>query len=127
MYSMISKRFLVLILAISLCIVTIITTKRVSETSKVVSTFTSNRTLGFGEIYVISLPHRTDRQDAMVLMALNTGFDIKFIDGVYGKTVPDEIIPGNTRDGLGGAPGVVGCWRSHMNALKMFLQTGKEA
>ncbi|OLL23640.1 hypothetical protein NEOLI_005378, partial [Neolecta irregularis DAH-3] len=42
----------------------------------------------------------------MFLMSLNTGFDIKFIDGVDGDAVADKAIPGNTKEGLSPLPGV---------------------
>ena len=68
----------------------------------------------FEKIYVINLPSRTDRRDAMILSAALTGIDVEIVEGVYGDSVQDKTIPSG--------PGnmkitEVGCWRSHMNVL----------
>jgi hypothetical protein len=41
-----------------------------------------NRTLGFERIFVISLPERSDKQDALAISARLTGLDLTFFDGV---------------------------------------------
>jgi hypothetical protein len=41
-----------------------------------------NETLGFQEILMISMDYRTDRQDALALMAAETGLKFKLIPGV---------------------------------------------
>ena len=41
-----------------------------------------NETLGFEEILLISMDYRTDRQDALALMAAETGLKFKLIPGV---------------------------------------------
>jgi len=44
-----------------------------------------NDTLGFQEILMISMDYRTDRQDALALMAAETGLKFKLIPGVRGR------------------------------------------
>lgn len=46
-----------------------------------------NSTLGFDKIFVLNLPSRTDRRDAMDLMASITGIDVEFEAGVKGEDV----------------------------------------
>ncbi|KAK9366984.1 hypothetical protein V1509DRAFT_627878 [Lipomyces kononenkoae] len=80
-----------------------------------------NATLGFGEIVYISMPDRTDRQDAMTLLASSSGLKLKLLHGVNGtavnpKTIPDEA-PADIR------PSVLGCYRAHANAWRYILET----
>ncbi|KAK8064953.1 hypothetical protein PG994_007591 [Apiospora phragmitis] len=77
----------------------------------------TNSTLGFSKIFVIGLPERTDKRDAMTLTSSLTGFNLEFIDGVKGEAVPDKAIPfGKNRDNLPNT--YLGSWRSHMNAVR---------
>ena len=71
----------------------------------------------FEKVFVVSLPTRTDRRDAIVLAATLSNFEIEFVDGVRGETVPDKVIP----PGLGRGrfnDGEIGCWRAHANVLQ---------
>lgn len=77
----------------------------------------TNSTLGFSKIFVIGLPERTDKRDAMTLTSSLTGFKLEFIDGVKGEAVPDKAIPfGKNRDNLPNT--YLGSWRSHINAVR---------
>ncbi|KAH7030775.1 uncharacterized protein B0I36DRAFT_322432 [Microdochium trichocladiopsis] len=77
---------------------------------------TFNQTLGFDTIFVVSLPSRTDRRDAITLSAALSGFRVEFIDGLLGKDVADKAIPsGKGQQRLPDAS--VGSWRGHMNAI----------
>ncbi|KAK8074903.1 glycosyltransferase family 25 protein, partial [Apiospora hydei] len=77
----------------------------------------TNSTLGFSKIFVIGLPERTDKRDAMTLTSSLTGFNLEWIDGVKGEAVPDKAIPfGKNRDNLPNT--YLGSWRSHMNAIR---------
>lgn len=72
----------------------------------------------FEKIFLINLPTRTDRQDAVVLSAALSDIDLDLVEGVYGDTVIDKAVP------LG--PGAMtasekGCWRSHMNVLEELI------
>lgn len=53
----------------------------------------TNATLGFQKLYAISLPQRTDRQDALTLMSVLSGLDIEIAPGVLGETVMEKTIP----------------------------------
>ncbi|KAK6829552.1 glycosyltransferase family 25 protein [Apiospora arundinis] len=74
----------------------------------------TNETLGFSKIFVIGLPERTDKRDALVLTSSLTGFSVEFVDGVRGDSVPEKAIPfGQNKDSL--PVTYRGSWRSHMN------------
>ncbi|KAI1765739.1 glycosyltransferase family 25 protein [Hypoxylon sp. FL1150] len=77
-----------------------------------------NKTLGFSKIFVINLPSRTDRRDAMALAGAVSNLSFSWIDGVTGDQVPDEVIPKSDR---GHSTGARGSWRSHMNALQAIV------
>jgi hypothetical protein len=42
---------------------------------------------------VIGLPDRSDKRDALSLMASLTGVQLEFIDGVKGEEVSDKALP----------------------------------
>ena len=42
---------------------------------------------------MIGLPERSDKRDALSLMASLTGFSLTWIDGVLGKTISDKALP----------------------------------
>ncbi|KAK9366985.1 hypothetical protein V1509DRAFT_611058 [Lipomyces kononenkoae] len=80
-----------------------------------------NSTLGFGEIVFISMPDRSDRQDAMHLLASFYDLKLKLVPGVNGsevssKSIPDEM-PADVR------PSVLGCWRAHADAWRYLLES----
>lgn len=77
---------------------------------------TQNATLGFQKIYVISMPSRTDKRDAMVLAAFYTGIDLEFVDAVAGADVPLKAYP---QDWPPNEPvNSIGTWRAHMNVYQ---------
>jgi hypothetical protein len=47
-----------------------------------------NETLGFKELYMLSLSGRTDKQDAFAMRAAFSNFSYKQVNGVYGENVP---------------------------------------
>ncbi|EFY94578.1 glycosyl transferase family 25-like protein [Metarhizium robertsii] len=61
-----------------------------------VSEAAQNETLGFEKIYYISLPHRTDRQDMMTLLAASTNIKLALQPGVNGSNVNDKAKPKGT-------------------------------
>lgn len=80
----------------------------------------TNGTLGFGKVFVVGLPERTDKRDAIALASSLTGFDIEWIDGVRGETVPDKAVPfGIDRKIL--METNLGSWRGHMNAVRKIV------
>ncbi|KAI1092086.1 glycosyltransferase family 25 protein [Rostrohypoxylon terebratum] len=78
----------------------------------------SNSTLGFSKIFVINLPSRTDRRDAMALAGAVGNLTFSWVDGVFGDQVGDLDAPPGNRIRSSGARG---SWRSHMNALKAVV------
>ena len=74
----------------------------------------------FQQIFVVNLPERTDRRDAMVLMGAASGVRLTFADGVRGEEVLAKTIPGG---GRGTALGRLGSWRAHMNVLQRYTSS----
>ena len=53
----------------------------------------SNSSLGFSKIFVVGLPERSDKRDAIALASALTGFHVEWADGVKGEDIPDKAIP----------------------------------
>ncbi|KAK9367933.1 hypothetical protein V1509DRAFT_624834 [Lipomyces kononenkoae] len=83
----------------------------------------NNATLGFGEIVYISLPARSDRQDAMHLIASIHGLNLHFMPGVDGESVHPKSVPDG---GSQLRPPELGCWRAHANAWRRMLASRQE-
>ncbi|KAI1391603.1 glycosyltransferase family 25 protein [Hypoxylon trugodes] len=80
-----------------------------------------NGTLGFEKVFVIGLPERSDKRDALTLMSSLTGFKLSWIDGVLGKTVSDKALPfGWDRPTMSDSN--LGSWRGHMNAMRRIVE-----
>jgi GR25 family glycosyltransferase involved in LPS biosynthesis len=77
-----------------------------------------NRTLGFQEIHVISLPERSDKRDAIGLQASLTDISLLYETGIHGAEVSAEAKP----FGMDRSLGEVGCWRSHLNMMQKMVQ-----
>ena len=52
-----------------------------------------NETLGFQEIYMISLPERSDKQDSFAMQAAFSEISYTQMDGVWGHDVPPKALP----------------------------------
>ncbi|KAF2266483.1 hypothetical protein CC78DRAFT_531596 [Lojkania enalia] len=81
----------------------------------------ANATLDFQEIIYLSMPHRTDRQDALALIAAIAGLKLTMIPGVkpdeiHPKAMPPHIGP---NDMTGTAP--LGIWRAHANVWRYII------
>lgn len=72
----------------------------------------------FQEIFVINLPERTDRRDAMTLAAAVTDLSLTFIPGVRGADVQQKVLPPSERSKNENWTGKTGSWRAHMNVLQ---------
>ncbi|EGE07779.1 LPS glycosyltransferase [Trichophyton equinum CBS 127.97] len=79
-----------------------------------------NATLGFERIYVVNLPSRTDRRDALVLMAAVSGIKLHWVDGIMGDTVVDKALPPPATHKFRSAN--IGSWRGHLNALQDIVE-----
>lgn len=81
----------------------------------------TNSTLGFGKVFVVGLPERSDKRDAIALASSLTGFDVEWVDGVRGETIPDKAVPfGVDRKKL--METNLGSWRGHMNAIRRVVE-----
>ncbi|KAF3771411.1 family 25 glycosyltransferase [Cryphonectria parasitica EP155] len=86
----------------------------------------ANDTLGFSEIFVVGLPERSDKRDALVLSAALTGFHVEWVDGVEGETIPDKAVPfGINRYSV--TESNLGSWRGHMNAIRRIVEEDLES
>ncbi|KAJ4403986.1 hypothetical protein N0V85_004961 [Neurospora sp. IMI 360204] len=74
----------------------------------------------FQKIFVINLPERTDRRDAMTLAAALTNLQITWAKGVPGTDVPDTVVPGEDWE-KSILRGNKGSWRAHMNVLNTII------
>ncbi|WEW56536.1 hypothetical protein PRK78_001982 [Emydomyces testavorans] len=75
----------------------------------------------FGRIYVVNLPSRTDRSDALVLMSALTGIKLDWIDGVNGHTVQEKALPPPAPQSHFHLANI-GSWRAHLNALRAVVE-----
>ncbi|KAI0597216.1 glycosyltransferase family 25 protein [Biscogniauxia sp. FL1348] len=73
-----------------------------------------NSTLGFAKIFVINLPSRPDRRDAMSRAAAASNLSLTWRAGLAGDQVAD--LPGLR------TPGARGSWRAHMDAVAEIAQ-----
>jgi hypothetical protein len=76
----------------------------------------------FQKIFVLNLPFRTDRRDAMSLSAAISNIKLDFVDGVTGDSIKQSAYPppDENRKLL---PGIRGSWRTHMNALQKYISS----
>lgn len=96
------------------------TTAKVKHPSDTISDPITNNTLGFSNVFVVGLPERTDKRDAIALTSTLTGFHVEFVDGVKGETIPDQAVPlGVDRAAL--MESNLGSWRAHMNAIRKYV------
>lgn len=81
----------------------------------------ANETLGFERFFVIGLPERSDKRDALALTSSLTGIQLDWIDGVVGSSIPNSAVPyGVNRTQLWESN--LGSWRSHMNAIRRIVE-----
>ncbi|ROV90744.1 hypothetical protein VSDG_08300 [Cytospora chrysosperma] len=80
----------------------------------------TNSTLGFGKVFVVGLPERSDKRDAITLASTLTGFDVEWIDGVRGEDIPNKAVPFGVDRALLMETNL-GSWRGHMNAIRRVV------
>lgn len=80
-----------------------------------------NDTLGFGNIYVVNMPDRMDKLDAMKLTASLTGFSFETIPAVNGRKVSAKVLSEDFPEG-DNHDGQIGCWRSHLAFAHKILE-----
>ncbi|KAK8103545.1 uncharacterized protein PG998_010578 [Apiospora kogelbergensis] len=79
----------------------------------------NNATLGFQKVFVINLPDRTDKRDALSLIGTLTGIKLDWVRALRGVDVPDKALPLGV-DRQGWRDGGIGSWRSQMNAIRTW-------
>ncbi|KAK9372542.1 uncharacterized protein V1513DRAFT_452020 [Lipomyces chichibuensis] len=82
-----------------------------------------NETLGFGGIAYLSMPYRSDRQDAMELLGSVYGINFTYIPGVDGAAIADKAKPLHS---YWLRPPELGCWRAHVDAWRYLLESDFE-
>ncbi|KAF2466252.1 uncharacterized protein BDR25DRAFT_293643 [Lindgomyces ingoldianus] len=86
----------------------------------------ANSTLDFQEIFYISMPYRTDRQDALSLLAAVSGIKLTMIPGIDPKTIHHKAEPHMIGGNNMTATPALGCWRAHANAWKHIIDNNIE-
>lgn len=76
-----------------------------------------NETLGFQKVFVINLPERTDKRDALSLVSALTDIKLTWTSAIRGSNVPDKALPLGV-DRKGWRDGGIGSWRSQMNVIR---------
>ncbi|KAI1103293.1 glycosyltransferase family 25 protein [Jackrogersella minutella] len=96
-------------------------TQWISARKKPAKSDVFNATLGFEKVFVIALPERSDKRDALTLMSSLTGFQLSWIDGVIGKAIHDKALPfGWDRETMSDSN--LGSWRGHVNAMRRMVE-----
>ncbi|RYP71476.1 hypothetical protein DL770_008124 [Monosporascus sp. CRB-9-2] len=86
----------------------------------------TNDTLGFAKVFVVGLPERSDKRDAMALASTLTGFRVEWVDGVNGEQISDKAVPfGIDRERLWNTN--LGSWRGHMTAVWRIVEENLES
>lgn len=76
-----------------------------------------NETLGFQKVFVINLPERTDKRDALSLASVLTNIKLTWTSAIRGSIVPDKALPLGV-DRKTWKDGGIGSWRSQMNVIR---------
>ena len=71
----------------------------------------------FEKIFVINLPERSDKRDAMTLTTSLMNMTVNYVDGVKGDAVVNKSLP-HLQEGRGFPEPMLGSWRAHMNAIR---------
>ncbi|KAI1130011.1 hypothetical protein F5Y10DRAFT_290257 [Nemania abortiva] len=91
-----------------------------------------NGTLGFEKIFVINLPARRGRRDAMTVASAVSNINLTFIEGLTGDGLSSSTSKGGitgqeraaTKPLHSASAGARGSWRSHMNVLQAIVGQG---
>lgn len=76
-----------------------------------------NATLGFETVFVVNLPERADKRDALSLVSALTDIKLTWTNALRGTSVPDKALPLGV-DRQGWRDGGIGSWRSQMNVIR---------
>ncbi|KAF2115002.1 hypothetical protein BDV96DRAFT_576288 [Lophiotrema nucula] len=81
----------------------------------------ANATLDFQEIIYLSMPYRTDRQDALSLIAAASGLKLTMIPGVSNDDVHPKAMPANNGPHDFTKKAWLGVWRAHANVWRYII------
>jgi hypothetical protein len=77
-----------------------------------------NSTLGFQQILALNLPHRLDKRDELTLMSYASDVKIDFLTTRLLSSLKDVGMPHHAKLEF---PGVLGCWRAHVDAWQKIV------
>ncbi|KAI0968858.1 hypothetical protein F4678DRAFT_188308 [Xylaria arbuscula] len=90
-----------------------------------------NSTLGFQKIFVINLPSRWDRRDAMAMAGVVSNLNLTFIEGLTGSSTPPlggkaiiHQVSAGADTSYSPSAGALGSWASHVSALQRIVDLG---
>ncbi|KAF2794435.1 glycosyltransferase family 25 protein [Melanomma pulvis-pyrius CBS 109.77] len=81
----------------------------------------ANATLDFQEIIFLSMPYRTDRQDALSLIAAVTGLKLTMIPGVSADEIHPKAMPPHVGNNNMTGTAALGIWRAHANVWRYII------
>ena len=73
----------------------------------------------FEKIFVLNLPERGDKRDALSLAGSLTDISFDYVDGVRGEAVVNKSLPHGQEERKFPEP-MLGSWRAHMNAIRTY-------
>ncbi|ODQ64137.1 hypothetical protein NADFUDRAFT_47413 [Nadsonia fulvescens var. elongata DSM 6958] len=79
-----------------------------------------NSTLGFQRIEVINLPHRYDREDAILMQSVASDIEYEIFPGVYAKDLQESGLPPVSKAMEDEGPKA--CLRAHANIWRLMLK-----
>ncbi|PWN31386.1 uncharacterized protein FA14DRAFT_95111 [Meira miltonrushii] len=83
---------------------------------------TVNSTLGFGKIFVIHLPYRSDKKDQLLMMSRLQGIDMTFINARTPSELKQSGLPWQSKEFQETRRTGVASWRSHSDAIQAILE-----
>lgn len=83
---------------------------------------TVNSTLGFGKVFVIHLPYRSDKKDQLLMMSRLQGIDMTFVKGRTPPELKQSGLPWQQKEFIESRKTEVALWRGHMDAIQAILE-----
>jgi hypothetical protein len=71
----------------------------------------------FERVFVLNLPERDDKRDALSLAASLTNISVEYMEGIKGDTIVDKALPSG-QENRKIPETMLGSWRAHMNAIR---------
>lgn len=83
---------------------------------------TVNSTLGFGKVFVIHLPYRSDKKDQLLMMSRIQGINMSFIKARTPPELKQSGLPWQSKEFQEQRQTEVALWRGHMDAIQAILE-----